>query len=442
MDVGQVRRDVQGSCVMKSVFEQIGKTPAEIEAKLQTAFGQLFEGDPENERVCFNHGDDLAYIVDIGHTDIRSEGMSYGMTIAALMGKRDLFDRLWNFSRRYMRNKEGALEGYYSWQVSTKDFSMMDPGPAPDGEEYFAIALIYGAKVFGCDEYLKEAVKLLHDMAYKPETEEVFTMMDRKAGLVRFSPMKGNDYTDPSYNTLAFYRMYGEACKVAEAKGIAGVACSVAGAASSSVAGSAGSDGAVTADQDVDFWKKIAANSFEYLKKACHPVTGMAADYSEFDGTPRKTPWHDASHCFCGDAWRVAWNIALDAKNLERAQLAAAGNGAAVGVAGTQPDNVAAVREWEIAEIRRLLNYFNDHRPYVADSYIDGSGFFREARLATGGLIGMNGAATIALPEGDPLIKPFAEDLWNLEVPTGTWRYYDGLLYMLGLLACSGKFYV
>lgn len=86
MDVGQVRRDVQGSCVMKSVFEQIGKTPAEIEAKLQTAFGQLFEGDPENERVCFNHGDDLAYIVDIGHTDIRSEGMSYGMTIAALMG--------------------------------------------------------------------------------------------------------------------------------------------------------------------------------------------------------------------------------------------------------------------------------------------------------------------------------------------------------------------
>jgi oligosaccharide reducing-end xylanase len=54
----------------------------------------------------------------------------------------------------------------------------------------------------------------------------------------------------------------------------------------------------------------------------------------------------------------------------------------------------------------------------------------------------MNAAATIALPEGDPLIKPFAEDLWNMEVPTGTWRYYDGLLYMLGLLACSGKFAV
>lgn len=411
---------------MKSVFEQIGKTPAEIEAKVQAAFRQLFEGDADNERVCYTHGDDLAYIVDIGHTDIRSEGMSYGMTIAALMGNHDLFRKLWNFAKRYMRNNSGDLEGYYSWQVSVKDFSMMDPGPAPDGEEYFAAALIYGAKKFNCDEYLQEAVKLIHDMSYKAESGDVFTMMDRKAGLVRFSPMKGNDYTDPSYNTLAFYRMYGEACRVAKKLG--------------ALEGDCGAG--VSAEEDVDFWKKIAANSFEYLKKACHPVTGMAADYSEFDGTPRATPWHDASHCFCGDAWRVLWNIALDAKNLERAQLAAAGNGTAVGVAGTQPDDVAAVREWEIEEIRRTLNYFNSNRPYVADSYIDGSGFFREPRLATTGLIGMNGAATIALPEGDPLIKPFAEDLWNAEVPTGTWRYYDGLLYMLGLLACSGKFYV
>lgn len=396
---------------MKSVFEQIGKTPAEIEAKIEAAFKQLFEGDADNERICFNHGDDLAYIVDIGHSDIRSEGMSYGMTIAALLKKRDLFDRLWNFAKRYMRNNSGDLEGYYSWQVSPKDFTMMDPGPAPDGEEYFAAALIYAAKVFDCDEYRKEAVKLIHDMAYKPETEEVKTMMDRKVGLVRFSPMKGNDYTDPSYNTLAFYRMYGEACGNAE---------------------------------DISFWKNIAANSFEYLKKACHPVTGMAADYSEYDGTPRATPWHDASHCFCGDAWRVVWNVALDAKNLERftTRSGSDADGATIGVCGTLPDDIAAVREWELAEIRRLLNYFNEHRPYASDSYIDGSGFFREPRIEETGLVAMNAAATIALPEGDPLVKIFAEGLWNAKIPTGTWRYYDGLLYILGLLACSGKFYV
>ncbi len=45
----------------------------------------------------------------------------------------------------------------------------------------------------------------------------------------------------------------------------------------------------------------------------------------------------------------------------------------------------------------------------------------------------MNAAATIALPPHHPYISRFATDLWNTAPPTGTWRYYDGLLYMIGL---------
>ena len=372
---------------MRNIFKEIGKTPAEIEAKLNKAFVQLFEGDHDNERICFDKGNDMAYIVDIGHNDIRSEGMSYGMTVAALLDKRDLFDKLWTFAKKHMKNTDGDLKGYYSWQVSTTDFTMMDPGPAPDGEEYFAAALLYAAKKFNCDTYKKEAVELIQDMAHKPQSGDVYTMMDVNAGLVRFSPMKGNDFTDPSYNTVAFYRMYGEA-------------------------------------SGDNIWNTIADNSVAYLKKAVHPVTGFAADYSEFDGTPKKTPWHPESDCFCGDAWRVVWNMGLDAASLQDKNA--------------RPE----VSEWEVSAIRKALCYFDKHRPYLADMRVDGSEFPREARLATGGLIAMNAASTIALPAGDPLIKPFAEDLWNMEVPTGTWRYYDGLLYMLGLLACSGKFAV
>lgn len=370
---------------MRNIFEEVGKTPAEIEAKLNKAFAQLFEGDHKNERICFDKDDDMAYIVDIGHNDIRSEGMSYGMTVAALFDKRNLFDKLWKFAKTYMKNTEGDLKGYYAWQVSTADFSMMDPGAAPDGEEYFAAALLYAAKIFNCDNYKREAVELINDMAHKPQSGDVYTMMDADAGLVRFSPMKGNDFTDPSYNTIAFYRMYGEAC----------------------------GDG---------IWNKIADNSVAYLKKACHPITGLAADYSEFDGAPKSTPWNPESDCFSGDAWRVVWNIGLDAATLQDK--------------GARAD----VSEWEISAVRKILGYLHSRRPYLADMRVDGSAFPREARLATGGLIAMNAAATIALPAGDPLIKPFAEDLWNMEVPTGTWRYYDGLLYMLGFLACSGKF--
>jgi oligosaccharide reducing-end xylanase len=30
--------------------------------------------------------------------------------------------------------------------------------------------------------------------------------------------------------------------------------------------------------------------------------------------------------------------------------------------------------------------------------------------------------------------------LWNAEIPSGRGRYYDGLLYFLSLLHCSGQF--
>ena len=145
---------------MRNIFEEIGKTPAEIEAKLNKSFAQLFEGDRENERICFDKSNDMAYIVDIGHNDIRSEGMSYGMTVAALLGKRDLFDKLWKFAKKHMKNTEGDLAGYYAWQVSTADFSMMDPGAAPDGEEYFAMALLIAAEKFNRPD-LKDNVEMM-----------------------------------------------------------------------------------------------------------------------------------------------------------------------------------------------------------------------------------------------------------------------------------------
>ncbi len=49
-----------------------------------------------------------------------------------------------------------------------------------------------------------------------------------------------------------------------------------------------------------------------YLKSAQNSISGLYPDYSEFDGTPKKTAWHPVSHCFSGDAWRVIMNIAID----------------------------------------------------------------------------------------------------------------------------------
>jgi oligosaccharide reducing-end xylanase len=41
-----------------------------------------------------------------------------------------------------------------------------------------------------------------------------------------------------------------------------------------------------------------------------------------------------------------------------------------------------------------------------------------------------------------PRAKQFVKALWELPVPSGQGRYYDGTLYLLAMLNCSGEFRV
>ena len=202
-------------------------------------------------------------------------------------------------------------------------------------------------------------------------------MIDPERKLIKFSPVLGNDFTDPSYHTIAFYRAYADA----------------------------------TGDSE---WLEIAKNSIDYLKKAAHPETGLCGDYSEYDGTPKAMPWFPESNCFSGDAWRVALNLSLD--------YALFGGD-----------------ESEKEICTRLLNFFENRRPYLSDYATDGGPYPRQGRNATPGIIAMNAAATQVLDSEDPLVKPFVKDLAALSVPFRFWRYYDGMLYIIGLLATAGK---
>ena len=50
----------------------------------------------------------------------------------------------------------------------------------------------------------------------------------------------------------------------------------------------------------------------------------------------------------------------------------------------------------------------------------------------------LSAVATLA---ADPEIgKPFVQELWDAQIPSGKWRYYDGMLYMLAMLHASGNF--
>ena len=55
------------------------------------------------------------------------------------------------------------------------------------------------------------------------------------------------------------------------------------------------------------------------------------------------------------------------------------------------------------------------------------------------GLVAMNALAARAGTHFDQ-IRDFAQALWDLNMPSGTWRYYNGCLYMLAMLFSSGNY--
>ena len=59
----------------RNVFAEIGKTDAEIEAKLKSIVDTFFYGK-EDERIYFPAEPDMGYLEDTGNHDARTEGMS------------------------------------------------------------------------------------------------------------------------------------------------------------------------------------------------------------------------------------------------------------------------------------------------------------------------------------------------------------------------------
>ena len=54
------------------------------------------------------------------------------------------------------------------------------------------------------------------------------------------------------------------------------------------------------------------------------------------------------------------------------------------------------------------------------------------------GLLATNAVASLAAT--DATTKDFVQALWDAPVPSGQLRYYDGMLYLLSVLHCSGQF--
>src|SRR6185312_7608694 len=114
-----------------NTFKLAGYRETDINAKVDKAYHDLFEGP---HKIYFEVGDSMAYVSDIKNHDARTEGLSYGMMIAVQLNKKEVFDRIWRWSKKYLQHQSGPREGYFAWSINPATMKQNSPGSASDGE--------------------------------------------------------------------------------------------------------------------------------------------------------------------------------------------------------------------------------------------------------------------------------------------------------------------
>ncbi|MBP5513436.1 MAG: glycoside hydrolase [Bacteroidaceae bacterium] len=411
----------------RNVFVEMGYPSAEVDSKLKEVFNDVFRGP---NKVYFEVGDSMAYVSDIKNHDARTEGMSYGLMIAVQFGEKDIFDRLWRWSKKYMQHQSGNREGYFAWSCKT-DGTHNSDGAASDGELYFITALIFASNRWGDDtgiNYKAEAQHILNCIqpreytpaprpggfgggfggGQQPGPQKMF-LIDPETKLITFTPDGfGQRYTDPSYHIPAFYEVWAKW----------------------------GDDGRA------DHWLECARKSREFMHKCVDEKTGLNGDMCQYDGSEMQsprfpgmqeggTPRRNGSNNFRYDSWRVPMNMALDY------------------------EWSCADGEWQRQYGEKIQNFFYSQG---IDTFLDqyrkdgsipegneilGAGGFRKLRHSIG-LVATTAAASVMCSHDKS--KEFVDALWNAKhVPfeDGYFdAYYDGLLRLFAFMHLSGNYRV
>jgi len=376
----------------RNVFQEAGYRQSDIDAKLTKAYYDVFQGP---QKVYFEVGDSMAYVSDLKNHDARTEGLSYGMMVAVQLNKKDVFDRLWRWTKKNMQHQGGIRDAYFAWSIDPKTGKHNAEGSASDGELYFITDLLFASNRWGNStgiNYYAEARRILDAMWSKDGTAGIKNVINIEHKQITFVPDKyGYDWTDPSYHLPAFFEIWAAYAK----------------------------------DGREQFYRDCADTARIFLHRACHPVTGLNTDITEFSGAPKNAPWIDAA--FRYDSWRVPMNIAMDYSWY------------------------AKDKEWQQDYGKRIQNFlycqgidtFEDQ--FKADgtrpTSILKAGGFKKLRHSLG-LVSTSAAASLMGTQAKSW--KFVDALWNAKLEPyadGYFDpYYDGLLYLFSVMHVSGNY--
>jgi oligosaccharide reducing-end xylanase len=378
----------------RNLFREAGYSQTDIDKKIDKAYYDIFEGPG---RVYFEVGDSMGYVSDLKNHDARTEGLSYGMMIAVQLDKKNVFDRIWRWSKKYLQHQEGPREAYFAWSINPQTMKKNSEGSASDGELYYITGLLFAANRWGNNtgiDYYGEARRILDAMWKKDGTGNIYNLINTDYKQISFVPEGGGyRWTDPSYHLPAFFEVWALYAK----------------------------------DGHEQFYKDCADTSRVFLHRACDPQTGLTSDYTEFSGKPRATNW--AAVGFRYDSWRVPMNITMDYTWFGKDK-------------NWQQDYAGRLQHFLES---KGINDFDDQFNLDGSTpdFILKAGNVTKLRHSLGLLAT---AASTSLIHQEDKKYAFVHALWNARLEPyadGYFDpYYDGLLYLFGLMHLGGKYQV
>jgi len=376
----------------RNLFLEAGYSQEAIDARLAKAYHDLFESP---NKVYFEVGDSMGYVSDLKNHDVRTEGVSYGMMVAVQLNKKEVFDRIWRWSKHYLQHNGGPRDGYFAWSANPETGKHNSKGTASDGELYFVTTLLFASNRWGDDtgiDYYAEARRILDAMWSKDGSQGINNILNVEHKQISFVPESERyNLTDPSYHLPAFFEVWAE----------------------------------FAGDGHEQFYRDCADTARVFLQRVCHPVTALNPDICLYSGKqPENFPFRAA---FRYDSWRVPMNIAMDYSWY------------------------AKDREWQKDYSRRIQNFlFSRGIDTFEDQFnIDGTlpnwilpaGGVQKLRHSLG-LVATSAVASIMGTQEKSWL--FVDALWNAKLEPYSDGYfdpyYDGLLYLFSLIHLSGNY--
>jgi oligosaccharide reducing-end xylanase len=213
-----------------------------------------------------------------------------------------------------------------------------------------------------------------------PRAETIGPMVDEDHFMIKFVPDLPGGVTDASYHLPAFYELWSRWGPV----------------------------------EDRTFWATAADVSRDFFNRVTGPETGLTSYRNNFDGTP-VADRGGAAVPFSYDSWRSVSNWSVD-------------------YSWWRKDEQETVLS---GKVQRFLD--SQGIDTFVDRYtLDGKPL---STRHSPGMLATAAVGSLAAEDG-PTAKAFVDALWKMPTPSGEQRYYDGLLYLMSLMHCSGNYRV